>query len=651
MIRGSLALAVILGACAGPLWAQQDGNQTVEFSEMVVQDAGFDEEGVVPVSISTIVDRQELDRIKFITAEEILNRVPGMSMIRNFRIPMGGKPYTNNLVDGLPMQSTMEGSYGAIEQVNPFDIEQIEVTRGPSSVLYPSNGIGGTTNVITRKPPKEMQRQIWGEYGQKGRYRAGASVAGTQGDVGYFIDANGLEMDGWRDHSDHATRTLSGKAIYSPDDNSILTVRAEHRDVDVESPGSLSEAQYDEDWQQTDLSNSGFSKYVSTSPSVVYERGIGDEGWLKVAYLYHKKESESITSYSPDLTENDVTYNSFRIEYRQTVGNTEWIGGVDYQANDETSIDTNTSGDTTKSLLLDETMIAPFLQLAYRPIEPVRLTVGVRKESLEYKYENRLSSESGSKDFGTLVKKAGLEYGVDSDHTVWVAYSDGFMAPGTSYLFTSGSANPDLDEETSGTVQGGVRGRFENFKYDIGVYQTDIEDMIVTEEVSCTYVPYRRCTYQYNNAGEVRVKGVESTFTYRPVNLLTLEAAHTYAINEYKTYIDRGADYSGNKMAASPLHHLNARVRYQVIPLLEAELEGDYISDYYADNANDEKVSRPTLYNLRLSYDDRKNWGAWLHVMNLADTKYATRISSGYGGLSYNPGSPRTVYGGVSYRW
>ena len=178
----SVALTLLL-AGGSPLLAQSDENQTVDLSNMTVTEDTVDTEGVVPVSISTIVDKKELERIKFISSEELLNRVPGISMSRNFRIPMGGKPYTNNLVDGLPMQSTMGGSYGAIEDVNSFDVEQIEVTRGPGSVMYPSNGIGGTTNVVTRKPPKEAEVRVWAEAGQKGRTRGGISAAGTEGSI------------------------------------------------------------------------------------------------------------------------------------------------------------------------------------------------------------------------------------------------------------------------------------------------------------------------------------------------------------------------------------------------------------------------------------------------------------------------------------
>jgi outer membrane receptor protein involved in Fe transport len=118
----------------------------------------------VPAAVS-VIDTEEMETVKFVDSrKELLKRIPGYSMIRNLRIPMGGKNYTINLIDGLAVSSAFgSGTIGSADDTNTFDIERIEVVKGPASALYGSNALGGVINVITRKPPKEPEYRLWGE--------------------------------------------------------------------------------------------------------------------------------------------------------------------------------------------------------------------------------------------------------------------------------------------------------------------------------------------------------------------------------------------------------------------------------------------------------------------------------------------------------
>jgi outer membrane receptor protein involved in Fe transport len=82
----------------------------------------------------------------------------------------------------------------------------------------------------------------------------------------------------------------------------------------------------------------------------------------------------------------------------------------------------------------------------------------------------------------------------------------------------------------------------------------------------------------------------------------------------------------------------------------QAEVEVDDVSSQYADVSNVESYSRPTLVNLRTSYD-WKDWSFWAHVMNLTDQKYASYVSGEAGAVDYYSGRPRTFFAGLSYTW
>src|SRR5690606_34997156 len=100
-------------------------------------------------------------RVMFVdSVNELLSRIPGTSQTRNMRIPIGGKSYTGNLIDGQAPKSPYRGSWGFIDETNTWDIERIEITRGPGSVLHSSNLVGGIINVITREPPARSEHRI-----------------------------------------------------------------------------------------------------------------------------------------------------------------------------------------------------------------------------------------------------------------------------------------------------------------------------------------------------------------------------------------------------------------------------------------------------------------------------------------------------------
>ncbi len=103
------------------------------------------------------------------------------------------------------------GTNGFIDEGNTSDIERIEVIKGPASALYGSNALGGVINIITRKPPLESEYKVWGEVGAYDRQRGGVSAAGTNNLFGYFVDANFLESDGWRDRRAKSRKAISAK--------------------------------------------------------------------------------------------------------------------------------------------------------------------------------------------------------------------------------------------------------------------------------------------------------------------------------------------------------------------------------------------------------------------------------------------------------
>lgn len=151
-----------------------------------------------PIS-GAVVDRDEIENLEYVNSlAELGRRVPGISMVRNLRIPDGSKNYTENRVDGMRVSST--SNFTLLDEVNISNVERIEVITGPGSALYGSGALGGTLSVFTRQPPKGLEGRLSQEFGSWDFQRTQGYVGASTEDGRLGFSLNGAMMDngGWR---------------------------------------------------------------------------------------------------------------------------------------------------------------------------------------------------------------------------------------------------------------------------------------------------------------------------------------------------------------------------------------------------------------------------------------------------------------------
>ncbi len=657
LVAPAVALAVGNNPALALEWGEMDlGEISVTASRVATEIKDS------PVTID-IIDETELETVKFVdSVNELLTRIPGNSMSRNLRIPMGSKNYTINLVDGMAVRSFGRGTNGFIEEVNTSDIERVEVIKGPASSLYGSNALGGVINVITRKPPAEPEFKVWGEMGNHDRARGGISAAGSVDSFGYFFDANLLDIDGSQDRTDRHREAVSGKLIYDFDADTSLSVRVEYLETSEEDPGSLTQAQFDADWQQAAIDDA-YTDQQMKSIVVAYVTDLSEQSGLDIKYSLRDHDEQGMPSWNPtaDYGEDEMLNHNLVATYHRDFDfyDSRLILGIDllHSSVDEASFDDRSADSNLVPADSWETLAkgsSPFFQYEISPIERMRVTLGARYDKISYEAKTFDGSQDEEATYSNVTPKVGFTFDLDDENSLWFGYSTGFVVPSRTALFTSGRYNPDPDlkPEEAKNFEFGVRGQLLEgmLKYDVALYNTTIEEMIVVDDASNDYV----------NAGEVNLKGVETSLSVQPVDFLRFDVAHTYAKNKFEEYETSGFDYSGNYMDSSPLHHLNARATWMPRHDLDIELEWDHLSSYHThdDNAADPegKYKRPNLLHLRVTYGDGP-WSIWGHVLNLTDKKYARRVSYSKpgrfsaGGREFDSGIERTIYVGASYTW
>ena len=180
--RSTILLIMILQFfCSRDLLAQLNfmTEDTIEINEVIVTGSQVKvNRNNIPMAVS-VVDRTQIEESDESAILPILKgRIPGLFVtergVTGFGVAqgsagqisirgIGGSPTTGvlMLIDGHPqfmgiMGHPLPDSYVA------SDVERVEVLRGPASILYGSNAMGGVINIITRKGEGKPQRRARG---------------------------------------------------------------------------------------------------------------------------------------------------------------------------------------------------------------------------------------------------------------------------------------------------------------------------------------------------------------------------------------------------------------------------------------------------------------------------------------------------------
>ncbi|WP_209004982.1 TonB-dependent siderophore receptor [Pannonibacter phragmitetus] len=136
----------------------------------------------VPQSVS-VVGRKQMETQNAQSVTEVLRYVPGVAietygpdpkgydwiMMRGFNVQA-----TSSYMDGLRQVSS---SYSFF-RTDPYQLDSVEVLRGPSSALFGQSDAGGVVNKTSKKPTEEVIRQIAFDYGSHDRKQAQFDLSG-----------------------------------------------------------------------------------------------------------------------------------------------------------------------------------------------------------------------------------------------------------------------------------------------------------------------------------------------------------------------------------------------------------------------------------------------------------------------------------------
>ena len=253
----------------------------------------------------SFVSRRELREGAPVALGDVLSRLPGVDCNRDS--PWEQRPSVRGLagqrvlvlVDGEPMNSARgHGPHPAL--VDPGQVERIEVVRGPSSVAYGSDALGGVINILTRDPWLEAPGGLHGSVSLGGSTAeserdARLELVTRRGPLGVFVSGGGRRAEDFRaggggDVANSGFSDWNGQARLRYEATERLTVRLGYqfsRTRDVGIPG-LSFVEPD----ATQLYQ--FAFYDRDHASLALEHTYPDI-WLKdtrVSFYWHRERRD-----------------------------------------------------------------------------------------------------------------------------------------------------------------------------------------------------------------------------------------------------------------------------------------------------------------------------------------------------------------------
>ena len=159
--------------------------------------------------------------------------------------------YVGVFQDGIPLEGDWIGFPTLYVFPLPQTIEQVQMIRGGSSLLYgpePPPAI----NLVSAKPSTEpMAGYTENVVGNDGLFATFNKISGTQGDWDYLLDAHYRTTDGQRDNGDNKLRGADLHIGYRPDETSYTALDFHAYDLDTGNAGLLTYPQYQANADQT----------------------------------------------------------------------------------------------------------------------------------------------------------------------------------------------------------------------------------------------------------------------------------------------------------------------------------------------------------------------------------------------------------------
>ncbi|VAV87152.1 TonB-dependent receptor [hydrothermal vent metagenome] len=660
-----LGATCVLALSSGSALAQADDDNESVFDQIIVTSqkraANLQD---TPLSVSAMTG-DTMAKMGITTIEDLQFFVPGITVtndsmaIVNIRgigtsaFGVATDPSVTVYVDGVYQPRPTTGYQ------DMFDIERVEILRGPQGVLFGRNSTGGTLNIISKDASDEFEGALGVTLGNLNKRTFSGTISGPLTDKvraratllrnnrdGIYTDVNTGAK-----YQDQDTFAGRGTLAFDLSDSFEIVLRGDfNRERETGFPAVR--ASYAADIVAAGATIPTDDREVAFDTPPVSNTDIWgvsstatwtgeDVGFKSITAYRESSVDQTIDADGTDLflfdigfRENSASFSQELQIYNTNSGRIDWMAGLFFLNEDGVGgIDIlfqNPKINITESNVT--TAYALFGQTTLHVTDRLRATAGLRYSYEKKKYVSatgvngtEVASGAPTDNWNAWTPRFAVDFDFSDDVMGYISATRGFKSGG----FQLGDAG-SFDPEFLWSYEAGIKSSLFNdrVRANVGGFRYDYTNLQVVEFIGGIATT--------SNAGKAIVKGVEAEFMGRLAEGFDVNATIAYLDATYDVFFEGGEDFSGNRLANSPewSYSLGAQYTTELQGNGSITIRGDYAwrdnVDFKRNNLPQFRSDTYSLLNANLTYRSADElWEASIYGTNIGDTKYATYITVG----------------------
>ncbi len=564
----------------------------------------------------TIINEKSIAARNPASAVELFQQIPGLQIDQvgnaggqgNIYIRGSEPNHTLILIDGVRLNDPTNNRGGGydLSSLDPSSIERVEIIRGAGSAMYGADAMGGIVNIVTKRGKVDgVGGSARGELGGQGYRQAQGSLRFGNNRMQGIIGASALKDGEKEDGGELDLKSFHGSLNFQPTESSDIRLYGRFNDREStafpESSGGIRLA-VNRDLELRDAKETIYGADFSYDPTEKIELN------LKLAN-YQRDEDKNTPAIAPadpndPFTGIPAATSSIDFERKSALVsalfrlplNTDITVGYEHLREVGKNRGTlDFFGPQPRDFSLTRTTKSPFVEAKIKPIEPLIIHLGVRRDSIS----DQPSETSPS---------AGVRFTFPGTKTTLKAhYAEGFKPPSFFALGDPIAGNPDLLSETSKSTEIGFEQEFwgDRASFNAALFKTKYKNLI----------DFDFATFRLVNRNRVNADGAELEFKVRPLDKLSIALSYTF--------VDLEVEDSDINLRNRPKHRAGLSVNYSILENLQLAVNAAYVGKAFDSSipTGEVKLDSYTRVDVALNYKWR-NLLATFAIDNLLDERY-----------------------------